>query len=280
MSTFDAETEAMIEANRVNWDARTPIHVVSSFYGLDGSRPAAGWFADYEWVDLPELAGVDVLHLQCHLGTETLAFAEKGARPVGLDISGESVREAGRLAAERGLDISYVRADVYDAADALGRRTFDVVYTGKGAVCYLPELDPWAAVVAELLRPGGCCYLVEFHPLLYSLGVVPPADGDQGLTLRGDYLAGRGADRRDATFTYTDGPALTEGTVAYEWRHGVGEVVTALAGAGLRIERVREDPRLPWPRWPSMERDPDGWWSLPAEAPRIPLLYAVLARKP
>lgn len=280
MTTFDAETAAMIEANRANWDARTPIHVASEFYGLDGSRPAAGWFAGYEWADLPEPAGADVLHLQCHLGTETIAFAERGARTVGLDLSGESVREARRLAADRGLDIEYVRADVYDAVAALGGRTFDVVYTGKGAVCYLPELGPWASAVAALLRPGGSFYLVEFHPLLYALGVVPAADRDEELVLRHDFLSGRGADRRDATRTYTDGPDLTEATVAYEWRHELGEVVTALVGAGLRIERVREDPRLPWPRWPTMVRDDDGWFALPPDAPRIPLLYAVLATRP
>jgi len=278
VTTFDARTQAMIEANRANWDARAPIHRASAFYGLDGSRPAQGWFAAYEWADLPALDGADVLHLQCHLGTETLAFAERGARPVGLDISGESVREARRLAADRGLDVEYVQANVYDAVEAVGR-TFDVVYTGKGSLCYLPSLDPWARVVADLLRPGGACYVVEFHPLLYALGVVPGPD-DEGLVLRNDFLSGRGAEERDATRTYTDGPALTESTVAYEWRHEVGEVVTALVGAGLRIERVREDPRLPWPRWPSMVPDADGWFTLPESAPRIPLLYAVLAVKP
>ncbi|MPZ85725.1 MAG: methyltransferase domain-containing protein [Actinophytocola sp.] len=280
MTTFDAETRRMIDANRANWDARTPIHAASAFYGLDGSRPAAGWFADYEWDDLGPLAGLDLLHLQCHLGTETIALAETGARTVGLDISGASVREARGLAADRGLAIDYVQADVHDAVAALGGRTFDVVYTGKGALCYLPDLDRWAGVVADLLRPCGSLYVVEFHPLLYALGVVPPADGSEELRVRGDFLAGRGAEERDATRTYTDGPALTEATVAYEWRHDVGEVVTALTGAGLGIDRLREDRRLPWPRWSTMVRDADGWFALPADAPLIPLLYALKATKP
>lgn len=279
MTDLDSATRAMIDANRANWDARTPIHMASAFYGLDGSRPAAGWFASYEWVDLPDLAGADVAHLQCHLGTETIAFAERGARTVGLDFSGASMREARRLAADRGLDITYVEADVHDAVGALGA-TFDVVYTGKGALCYLPDLDRWASVVADLLRPGGTFYVVEFHPLLYALGVVPPPDGDENLVVRNDFLSGRGPEEHDATYTYTDGPALTEGTVAYEWRHEVGEVVTALVGAGLRVERLREDHRIPWPRWPTMLRDDDGWFALPPSAPRIPLLYAVLATKP
>jgi SAM-dependent methyltransferase len=276
--TFDAETMRMMSANRANWDARTPIHLASRFYGLDGSRDSASWFADYEWVDLGVLAGTELLHLQCHLGTETVALARRGARAVGLDLSGESVRQARVVAERAGVDIEYVEANVYDSVAALGGRTFDRIYTGKGAVCYLPELTPWADVVAALLKPGGSFYLVEFHPLLYSLGVTP--NGSEDLLLRNDYLGGRGVEERDAANTYTDGPPLTDATVAYEWRHSVGSVVSALAGAGLTIDLVRESDKLPWPRWSTMVPAGDGWFRLPDDAPRIPLLYAVLAAKP
>jgi SAM-dependent methyltransferase len=270
------ETLGMIEANRANWDARTPIHAASAFYGLDGSRDPLDWFADFEWTDLGPLNGKHVLHLQCHLGTETAVFAERGARVTGLDISGESVAAARRHAP----GVSFVRSDVYGAVEALEGRTFDVVYTGKGAICYLPDLAAWAAVVAALLRPGGAVYVVEFHPLLNALGVVAPPDGSQELLLRNDFLAGRGAIQRDSTYTYTDGPALTEARVSYEWMHGTGEVLTALVGAGLTVESLRETERLPWPRWPSMTPAPGGWFHLPGTEPRIPLMYALLARKP
>jgi SAM-dependent methyltransferase len=275
VTTFDAETARMIAANRANWDARAPIHVASSFYGLDGSRPLESWFAPYEWSDLGELRGKRLLHLQCHLGTETIALAVRGADVTGLDFSGESLTHARRLTRERGLEIDYVQADVHDARTALDGR-FDIVYTGKGSLCYLPDLDRWAGVVHDLLEPGGMLYVVEFHPLLYALGVVP-VDKCEDLTLRADYLSGRGPEERDATRTYTDGPPLTEATVSYEWRHELGDVITALARNGLRIDRLREDRRLPWPRWPAMEKDADGWFALPDEAPRIPLFYALKA---
>lgn len=279
VSRFDDNVQQMITANQANWDARTPIHVASAFYGVDGTRSAEVWFADFEWTDLDELRGRDVLHLQCHLGTETVAFADRGARTVGLDFSAESVAQARRIAADRGLDVEYVRSDVHDALTTLDGRQFDVVYTGKGAMCYLPDLDRWAEVVAGLLRPGGVVYVVEFHPLLNALGVVPPSDGSEDLLLTGDFLGGRGPIERDATFTYTDGPALTEATVSYEWMHGVGEVVNALVDAGLRIERLRETERLPWPRWTAMVPAEGGWFRLPDSHPRIPLMYALLARK-
>jgi SAM-dependent methyltransferase len=271
---FDPPTRRRMATIEANWDERTPIHLSSEFY----ARDAESWFAAYEWDDLGPLAGQDVVHLQCHLGTETLAFARRGARTVvGLDLSAESCAAARRLAHEAGLEISYVQANVYDAVRALEGRQFDVVYTGKGALCYLPDLSPWAAQIAGLLRPGGVAYIVEFHPVLSALGLVPRSADDAQLLLRNDYLAGRGAREIDASRTYTDGPPLTRATTSYEWAHGLGEVVTALARAGLSVTSLRESDEIPWPRWPGMEPTPDGFWRLPASAPRIPLFYALRA---
>ncbi|OJF13192.1 class I SAM-dependent methyltransferase [Couchioplanes caeruleus] len=274
---FDEATRARMASIEANWDERTPIHVASRFYDVAGRDPQ-DWFAAYEWADLGDLSGLDVLHLQCHLGTETVAFARRGARSVtGLDLSGAAVAEARRIAAGHGLAVEYVHGNVYDAAELLGGRRFDVVYTGKGALCYLPDLDEWARVLAGLLRPGGRAYVVEFHPALVSLGLVPADPRETGLELRRDMIGGRGAAELDATRTYTDGPALTRATTSYEWAHGLGEVVTALSGAGLRIRSLRESDELPWPRWPHMDRTPRGWWRLPESAPKVPLFYALLA---
>ncbi|MEU4202343.1 class I SAM-dependent methyltransferase [Streptomyces sp. NPDC039022] len=274
----------MLRANRENWDARTPVHVASDFYGLDGTRTADDWFAPFEWDDLGPLAGRDVLHLQCHLGTETQAFAERGAaHTVGLDFSGAALDQARCLAARGGRDIEFVQADVHQAAEALGGRRFDVVYTGKGALCYLPDLTRWARVIAGLLRPGGMLYVVEFHPLLNSLGAAPDPGQDPDdarLLLAHDYLEGRGALRSDTPHTYTDGPPVEGATTSYEWRHGLGETVNALVGAGLTVDRLRETDLLPWKRFATMEQADHGWWRLPPAEPRIPLLFALRAVRP
>ncbi|MFE4664485.1 class I SAM-dependent methyltransferase [Streptomyces sp. NPDC056716] len=269
------EDDRLMRVNRANWDARTPVHLTSRFYGVDEGGDPARWFAPFEWEDLGDPAGRDVLHLQCHLGTETIAFARRGAASVtGLDFSAASVTAARGIAARAGVEVTYVQANVYDAVTALGGRRFDVVYTGKGALCYLPDLTRWAAVIGELLRPGGVLYVAEFHPLLNALGTTPgPGEGPE-LLLRRDYLAGSGPVRRDSTFTYTDGPAVEGATESFEWMHGIGEVITALTTAGLSVRRLRESEELPWPRWARMERTASGWWRLPE--PRVPLLYGLL----
>jgi SAM-dependent methyltransferase len=260
------DVRELMLATQANWDARTPIHAASEFYDRDPSF----WFAEFEWADLGEPG--DVLHLQCHLGTETLALARRGWRAVGLDFSAASIEYARRYA---GSSVEFVCANVYDAIPALHGRRFDTIYTGKGALCYLPDLATWAGIVRDLLRPGGALYVVEFHPLFESLGV--KTDGQTELLLRNDYLGDTAPVRHDSARTYTDGPALDRDTVSYQWPHGLGEVLSAVAGAGLRIEVLRESPLLPWKRWSHMVPGPGGWWQLPDGAPRIPLLYALRA---
>lgn len=277
---LDAGYRRMMAANEANWDARTPVHVDSEFYGIKGIKDPFCWFADFEWRDLGELADRNVLHLQCHLGTETLAFARKGAHTVGLDFSAEAIACAGRLAKRCGLTVEYLRGNVYDAEDLLGARRFDLVYTGKGSLCYLPDLDRWAETVAALLRPGGRLYLVEFHPLLHALGLSGGrSEPASTLTLCDDYLEGRGPWRHESDRTYTDGPPVNGATVSYVWAHGLGEVVNAVINAGLRIESFREADQVHVRRWADMNRTGDGWWRLPEHLPRVALVYALRAVK-
>lgn len=278
MGLLDDDTQAKILANKRNWDARAPIHAASEFYGV-GDRDPMSWFAPFEWRDLGPLDGRELLHLQCHLGLETMAFALKGAHTTGLDFSNVSLQEARRIAREADLTIDYVHADVYEAEQALGAERFDIVYTGKGALCYLPDLNAWARTVVRLLKPGGFLYLVEFHPLLNALGPTQKAGTSDDLVIRHDYLGGRGSVERDSSHSYTDGPALPRDTLHYEWPHGLGEVITALAQTGLTIESLTESRLLPWQRWPLMVRTDNGWWTMPEAEPRFPVVYGLKAIK-
>src|SRR5450631_3398119 len=141
-----------MQANRDVWDAWTKIHLGSAFYDVpsfrSGERPIR--LADYELDEVGDVTGRTLLHLQCHFGLDTLSWARLGARVTGLDFSAPAIEAACRLAVDIG-----VEADLYDAVTALEGRTFDVVYTGKGALIWLPDIARWAAVCAALVAPGG-----------------------------------------------------------------------------------------------------------------------------
>jgi SAM-dependent methyltransferase len=263
----------MIEANRANWDARVPVHLRG--YDLDHLRRGGQRLADFEYAAI-DVDGRDLLHLQCHIGTDTICLARHGARAVGLDLSGASIDAARELAAECGVAIEYVQSDVYAAAEALGGRRFDVVYTGKGALCWLPDLHHWARIVAELLRPGGVLYVIDFHPLAQAAADEQPA---AGLLLDHNYLSA-GAERVDSPDTYAGKGVLADNTVSYEWAHGLDEVLGAVLSAGLRLTGFVEHDVICWPRWPGMTDLGDGWYRWPDGAPRLPLMFSVRAEKP
>ena len=155
--------------NRAHWDEAAPLHAHERLYDLDGFRAGRNDIRPFELDEIGAVDGRELLHLQCHLGTDTLSWAQHGARVSGLDFSERSLVVARELAAELGIDAEFWNADVYDAVGAVGGRTFDIVYTGIGALGWLPDLGAWARVVHDLLRPDGILYLVEIHPVVHAV---------------------------------------------------------------------------------------------------------------
>jgi SAM-dependent methyltransferase len=150
--------------NRANWDDRVPIHLASRFYDLEGFRKTRDSLRHFEPGGAGDVQGKDLVHLQCHIGLDTLSWAGRGARVSGLDFSAPAIEVARGLATDLGIRASFVGSDVYDAVTSFGGQRFDIVYTGINALCWLPAIPGWARVVAALLRPGGFLYLAEGHP--------------------------------------------------------------------------------------------------------------------
>ncbi|WP_393059029.1 class I SAM-dependent methyltransferase [Streptomyces sp. LN549] len=265
------------EANRAMWDERVPIHAESDFYDLDSFRAGKDALRDFELAEVGDVTGRTLLHLQCHIGVDTLSWARHGAaQVVGLDFSEAAVETARGLAQDLGLGpdrAAFVAADVHDAAEAVPDSSYDIVYTGIGALNWLPDIDRWAETAASLVAPGGFLYLAEFHPLTDCL------DDATGSRIVHDYFS-RDAWVDETPGTYADFDAPTVHNRSVEWQHPVGSVVSALAAAGLRIEFLHEHDASLFARFPVLERRPDGFYRFPADRPRIPLMYSIKATRP
>ncbi|ALO09391.1 putative SAM-dependent methyltransferase [Streptomyces venezuelae] len=265
------------EANRARWDERVPIHASSAFYDLDAFRTGKDALRDFELAEVGDVTGRSLLHLQCHIGLDTLSWARHGAaHVVGLDFSEPAVETARSLAADLGLPqdrAAFVAADVYDAAAAVPDNAYDIVYTGGGALNWLPDIERWAETAASLVTPGGFLYVAEFHPLTDSL------DDETGTRIVNDYFI-REPWVDTAPGTYADLDADTVHNRSVEWVHPVGEVVTAIARAGLRIEFLHEHDASLYPRYGALQRHEDGYYRFPADRPRIPLMYSIKASRP
>jgi SAM-dependent methyltransferase len=270
-----------VAANRALWDEWTPIHVRSAFYDVEGWKSGARPDLYPLLVEeVGDVAGKDLLHLQCHFGLDTLAWVRRGARATGVDISERGIEAARRLSAETGLDATFVVSDVLELPSNLEGCDFDVVFTSLGALNWLPDVPRWAEVAAHFVRPGGFFYIAEAHPFAW---VFDDDDTATGLRLRYHYWPSPEplAFPNDGSYADPDAP-VTE-PVEYAWQHSMGEIVTSLAAAGLRIEYLHEHPWVPWKMFPFMVETEagSGVWRLPApDDARLPLLFSLKATKP
>lgn len=271
-----------IASNRTNWDQRADVHARSQMYDVEGFLADRAQISDVVERDLAVLAGHlpdtgvrgrSLMHLQCHIGTDTVSWARLGAVDIaGVDLSPNSLQYAARIAAADGHHIEWVEGDARFASSLIDRR-FDVVVTSAGTIVWLPELANWAQSIHDLLAPDGVFLIRDDHPILAAMDFEPWQITD-------DYLSGGGTRIYDYDGSYTENSAETiTHTTNHEWRHDLGEVVGALLGAGLRIEKFAELPYMDWPAFPSLVPGPQGW-TLPPGTPRIPLNFAVVARRP
>ena len=289
--------EDYLQTNRDTWDDRADVHAGSEFYGVAALLADPAALSSVVAFDRPrlcpggagdaggpggipgDLSGQHVVHLQCHIGTDTLSLHRLGAASTtGLDFSAAALAQARDLAARAGADIDYVEATVDGAVAALGAGRFDLVYTGIGALCWLPSIRDWAATVAALLRPGGRLFIREGHPVLWSLG--DTSGPDSPLVLAYPYWEQPAPTRWEEDGSYVQTDHAFSHNVTYEWNHGLGEIVTALLEQRLRITQLVEHDSVPWEALPGvMIVDEVGEWRLREHPERLPASYTLQAVK-
>ncbi|WP_326569164.1 class I SAM-dependent methyltransferase [Amycolatopsis rhabdoformis] len=267
------------DLNRANWDERAVVHAKSEYYGFDRFRTDPAYLSDVVQFDLPRLgdiAGLRGVHLQCHIGTDTVSLSRLGARMSGLDLSPGSLAEARRLADSAGAEIDFHEANTYDAVEVFGENAFDLVYTGIGALCWLPKIDRWAEVVARLLKPGGRLFFREGHPMLWTLD-----EEDEHGWPKYEYFEHEEplVFAEETTYVESDGPIVNSTT--HSWNHSLGEIVTALLAHGLTLTALTEHDSVPWNALPNeMEQVEGREWRLRDNPRRLAASYTMQAVKP
>jgi SAM-dependent methyltransferase len=265
-------------ANLSLWEGWTDVHMAGSHYDVEGfiANPAG---RPFDWVTrevVGDVSGKRLLHLQCHIGIDTLRFVLGGAASVtGVDFSPKAVAAAASIAGRMGLPATFVEADVAALPESVPRGSFDVIFTSYGTIMWLPDLEPWAESIATRLAPGGVFHILDAHPFLSVFDDFAP---DPPLRVIYPYFTreplyfeehGSYADR-DADFTAD----------SYAWQHTFAEIVGVLVERGLVVEAFREYPVVAWKALEFMVQGDDGLWRLPPEAGDIPLMFALSVRRP
>lgn len=268
------------ETNLAHWEARVPVHLHPDGYGADAlaDDPAAlSGVVVFDAARLGDLAGLRAVHLQCHIGTDTLSLGRLGAVVTGVDFSPAAIAAADALCRRAGVPARFVLSELYDAPAALGGERFDLVYTGVGALCWLPDIAGWARVVAALLAPGGRLFLRESHPITWALD---DERTDEQLVLRYPYFETSEPLFFDQPTSYANRTVRLSASGSYDWNHGLGEVVTALLDAGLTLTALVEHDECEWRALPWMVPTSGGRYALPDGRERVPLMYTLTAAKP
>jgi SAM-dependent methyltransferase len=277
------------EQNRVSWNAVVRAHDshrgdLSRFFSKGGST-----LFQEERDLLGELEGRSLVHLQCNSGGDSISLARLGATVTGVDLSDEVVSSARDLAEKTGTRATFECADVCDWLEEASRngRRFDVAFAAYGVICWLPDLRRWAWGIANILNPGGRFVLVDFHPAadIFDRDWNHASDypsGGESLLLEegvGDYVAASGGGLTPAGFV--EGVQDFENPEScYIFRWGLGEVVTALAEAGLRITALEEHLYANGERKFAGMRELPGRRMVPPEhIPTIPLMFSIRAEK-
>ncbi len=258
------------ETNKNTWDKRVSVHLKSELYNVEAFKSGHTSLNAYELDALGNVAGKNLLHLQCHFGQDTLSWSRLGANCTGIDFSDQAIAKAKELANEIHVSANFIACNLYDVNQHV-HDLYDIVYTSYGVIGWLPDLTKWAQIIASRLKKGGVFYMAEFHPIVWMF----------------DYLKNPpkliyGYQQKDVIYeeytgTYADEKALIV-SKEYGWNHGLGTIVTALISAGLQIEYLKEYAASPYNVLPNLEKTETGMYALKKSL--YPLIFAIKATKP
>lgn len=257
------------ETNKATWNDKVKIHAKSDMYDLKSFKKGKNSLNTYELEALGNVNGKSLLHLQCHFGQDTLSWSRLGAKCTGVDISDEGIKLAQNLNQELNLDATFVCCNVLDTSNHISN-TFDIVFTSYGVIGWLPDLKPWAKMIAERLKPGGTFFIAEFHPIVWMFDYLesPPAMKHrykQNEVIYEEY---------EGTYADTNSTMISK---EYGWNHGLGEVITALTEAGLHIEYLKEFDESPYDVLPNLIESDSGMFETKDKL--YPLIFCLKASK-
>ncbi len=269
MGVSDKQAE---QDNQKMWDELASVHL-RAYHEVRLVREGQTTLDETELREIGDVSGKTLLHLQCHIGTDTLSWARQGATVTGVDFSGESIACARKLQEQVQVPATFIESNIYDLPKVLSGE-FDIVYASRGVLCWLKDLAAWGRIIAKYLKPGGIFYLMESHPILQIFDDT----ASDGLPITLPYFHEEQPRRWDSEVDYADGNYIRENH-SYEWSWSMGDIINALVRAGLTLEFLHEYDRLFYQAFPAMVECRDRWYDFPEYRGKLPLMFTLRASK-
>ena len=265
--------KSYLETNRSNWDNRAELHYFSEFYDVPAFIAGKSTLLPIEKRELGDINGRSILHLQCHIGTDSLSLARLGATVTAVDFSPNSIKKAKILRKKCHLPVDFICADVLTLDQYLDQR-FDIVFASYGVFCWIPDIQRWFEVAAQFLKLGGTLLVIDDHPIQNIF----EADSNFGQPVIKNSYFDTSAETFRCEASYTGPDEKLTVTEVIEWCHPVSELITGAVAAGFYIDHFKEYPECQWQRYQPMEKQTNGYWKYPGMD--IPFLFSLKARKP
>lgn len=263
------ELDKIFSSNKEAWNNKTPFHLKSEMYDVEGFKQGRTSLQFIEIEELGDVKGKSMLHLQCHFGLDSLSWARKGAKVTGVDFSEEAIKAAKRLNEELKLQANFIESNIYDLKDKLNEK-YDIVFTSYGVIGWLPELKEWAKIISHFLKPGGIFYIVEFHTMLWMFD-------DEFKKFKYSYF-NKALIEENISGTYADTEAPLN-QKEYGWNHPLSDVINSLIENKLRIKFVHEFPFSVYNVLRNTVHGKDGYWRIRGMEDIIPMMFSIKAKK-
>lgn len=261
--------ENYLEINKKSWNNRLDAHLTSDFYDMPGFLKGNSSLHKIELDLLGNLQGKRILHLQCHFGQDTISLSRMGAEVVGIDLSDKSIEKAKTLAIETKTSAKFICCDIYDLPKYLDEQ-FDIVFTSYGTISWLPDLNHWASLISNYLKPNGKFIFAEFHPLVWAW--------DDDFTHIKYYYHNVEPIAEEESGTYADKEAEIKQAFVC-WNHSLGEVVNSLINNGLAIDDLQEYNYSPYPFVSDTVKIEDKKYHIKKFGDKLPLVFSIMATK-
>lgn len=227
----------MTQANKKGWDGLAGIHYKN--YHIDTLIAGTPLLNELIRKEVGDVKDKSLVHLLCHIGTDTLSWALLGAKVTGIDISSESLKYARQLARRMGIEADFIEADIMDVKEKV-KSKYDIVFSSTGVLCWIPDIRRYAQTVRRLLNDTGFFYIFDGHPFR-SVLIDEAVETSTTNTIQGNYFR-KEVWQYDHMGDYTD-PELKIPGNSYEWNWTMGELITAFCEVGMRIVFLHEYPQ-------------------------------------
>ncbi len=258
-----------LQINKQLWNNKTEIHVNSEFYDNENFVKGKSSLNAIELELLGDVNDKSILHLQCHFGQDTISLSRLGAKTVGVDLSDKAIGTAKDLAKQTNTTAEFICCDVYDLPNHLNQQ-FDIVYTSYGTIGWLPDLDKWAKVISQFLKPGGQLVFVEFHPVVWMFD-------DDFKTITYNYFNVEPiVEIEEGTYADKDANIKQE---SVGWNHDLSEVLNSLIQNGLTINCFNEYNYSPYNCFNNTIEVAPNQYRIQHLGAKIPIVYSLVASK-